>query len=247
MLIEYLKKYWVIVSLTALLLTACGLPVRFTEVRGSGQLATIMRPLPAINAVELDGVGKLVIQQGERTSLEITAEDNLINYLKTVPRGTSLHIFIEDHVNLRPTGEIIYRLTVEDLRRVTAGGLGQIEIHPLKVDRLDVRLSGNNSVVINELAADRFSLDASGLGDIEITGSVDSQDVRISGMGNYEAGSLRSRKALVDISGAGSALLWVTDAMNAKLSGAGNIQYYGSPVVSADISGAGSVTNLGEK
>ena len=247
MLIEYLKKYWVIVSLTALLLTACGLPVRYTEVRGSGQLATIMRPLPAINAVELDGVGKLVIQQGERTSLEITAEDNLINYLKTVPRGTILHIFIEDHVNLRPTGEIIYRLTVADLRRVTAGGLGQIEIQPLRVNRLDVRLSGNNSVVIYGITADRFSLDASGLGDIEITGSVDSQDVRISGMGNYESGSLRSRKALVDISGAGSALLWVTDAMNVKLSGAGNIQYYGSPIVSADISGAGSVTNLGEK
>jgi hypothetical protein len=245
--LKYVKKNWVSFLLAVLLLSACGLPVRYTEVRGSGELATIMRPLPAINAVELDGIGRLIIQQGDRTSLEITAENNLINYLKTVPKGTSLHIYIEDHVNLRPTSDIIYRLTVKDLRRITVGGLGQIEVKPLRVDQLDIRLSGNNSVMIEDLAAGRFSLEASGLGGIEISGAVDSQDVRISGMGNYGAGSLQSRKARVEISGAGSALVWVTEEMDADLSGAGSIQYYGSPVVSADISGAGSVTSLGDK
>ncbi len=229
------------------LLSACGLPIRYTEVRGSGVLATILKPVTGINAVELNGIGNLIIQQGDKESLEITAEENLIKYIKSVSKGTSLHLYIEDYVNLRPTMNIIYRLTVKDLRRITADGIGQIEVMPLETAHLGLKLSGNNAVMVSDLVADSFTLDASGLGDVEINGAVNSQDISISGMGNYSAEALQSRKARVSISGAGSALLWATEELHADLSGAGSIQYYGSPVVSTDISGAGSVKSLGDK
>ena len=231
----------------SLLLSACGLPIRYTEVRGTGVMATISRPIRGINAVELEGVGNLVIQQGDQEALEIDADENLIKYIKTELKGTSLHIYIEDHVNLRPTMDIVYRLTVKDLRRVTAGGLGRIDILPMAVDRLGLRMSGANTIFIHNLRASYLSLDASGLSEITIKGEVESQDVRISGMGDYNANDFKSRKALVDVSGAGSALVWVTDALQANLSGTGSIQFYGSPIVNVNMSGAGSVDSLGDK
>ena len=67
----------------AVALTACGLPVRFTEVRGSGNVITESRTVAGFNAVELSGIGTLIIEQSDRESLEITAEDNLMRHIKS--------------------------------------------------------------------------------------------------------------------------------------------------------------------
>ena len=84
-------------------LTACGLPVRYTEVRGSGNVITESRTVAGFNAVELNGIGTLIIEQSDRESLEITAEDNLMRHIKSVVSGSRLQLGGEDFVNLRPT------------------------------------------------------------------------------------------------------------------------------------------------
>ena len=90
-------------------------------------------------------------------------------------------------------------------------------------------------------------LEISGLGDVSINGEVRSQQIEISGAGNYNAPNLASETARVDISGTGTAILWVTKQLDLDLSGAGTIHYYGSPLINSDISGSGTVKNLGDK
>jgi carbon monoxide dehydrogenase subunit G len=231
----------------AFALTACGFPVRFTEVRGSGNVITETRTVSGFNAVELSGIGTLIIEQGAREALEITAEDNLMSHIKSNISGSRLQLGGEEFVNMRPTKDIIYRLKVKNLSQIESSGLGKMEMKKLASDNLTIEISGSGRVSLDNLEAKTLSIEISGLGDISINGSVESQQIKISGAGNYKAPNLASKTASVDISGTGTAILWVTEQLDLDLSGAGTIHYYGSPQINSDISGAGVVKNLGDK
>ena len=228
-------------------LTACGFPVRFTEVRGSGNVITETRTVAGFNAVELSGIGTLIIEQGDKEALEITAEDNLMSHIKSNVSGSRLQLGGDEFVNIHPTKDIIYRLKVKNLNQIESSGLGKVELKKLETDNLVIEISGSGRVSVDNLLATTLNLEISGLGDISINGSVKSQQVQISGAGNYRAPNLVSEAASVEISGTGSAILWVTKQLDLELSGAGKIHYYGSPQLNSDISGVGVVKNLGDK
>lgn len=253
--------------LLLILLTGCVLPLRFTEVRGSGNLVTQTRRISGINTVDLSGIGKLIVEQGDEESLEITAEDNIIDHLVSSTSGNNLSLSVEEYVNIQPTRDIVYHLTIKDLSEIETSGLGNVEAESLQVDslalgisgsgsvaigklqtdRLDMRISGSGSMDITSLDADTLNLDISGMGDVDLTGVVVDQDIEISGTGSYNAGDLFSQIADVEISGTGNAVLWTSDRLDLKLSGSGRLEYYGEPILNTEISGVGSIQSLGSK
>lgn len=263
-----MKKISAILTiLTLSFLTACGLPLRYTEVHGSGNLATETRHLAGINSVELSGIGTLIIEQGDEESLQVTAEDNLLDYLISRTVGSNLSLGVEDFVNIQPTQNITYHLKVKDLSAIETSGLGNVDINSLQTDQirlsisgtgsvtigdlqvevLDLEISGSGSMSIADLQAGFSSLDISGLGNVDLSGTVDDQDVEISGAGSYNAVDLFSRTADLEISGSGSAAVWASDKLDLELSGVGNLEYYGDPILNTEISGVGTVRSLGGK
>ena len=102
----------------SVLVSGCIFPVRYTRVLGSGEVITETRRVSGISAIELSGIGTLIIEQGSKESLEITAEDNILKYLKSSVNGRNLHLGVDDFVSIEPTKEIIYHLTVKNLERV---------------------------------------------------------------------------------------------------------------------------------
>jgi len=243
-----MKKFKAFLILTLAVLTSgCIFPVRYTRVLGSGETITETRPISGFTAVELNGIGTLIIEQGSKELLEVTAEDNIIKYLKSDVYGRNLRLNVDDFVSIDPTEEIIFHLTVKNLERIELSGLGNIEIEALKTPNLDLEISGAGRTSIRDLQADSLNLDISGLGNVEIGGSVEDQQIDLSGAGNYDAEDLESNKARIEISGTGKAVLWVENELDVDLSGMGNLQYYGSPNLSTEVSGVGTVKSLGEK
>ena len=240
-------RIFAVLLVCTIVLTACGFPVRFTEVRGSGNLITETRTVANFNAVELSGIGTLIIEQGDREALEITAEDNLMSHIKSNVSDSRLKLGGDEFVNIHPTKDIIYRIKVKNLNQIESSGLGKVDLKNLETDNLVIEISGSGRVSVDNLLATTLNLEISGLGDISINGSVNSQQVQISGAGNYRAPNLGSETASVEISGTGSAILWVTKQLDLELSGAGKVHYYGSPQLNSDISGVGVVKNLGDK
>lgn len=243
-----MRKLKALFVLTLTVLTSgCIFPVRYTRVLGSGEIISETRPISRFTAVELNGIGTLIIEQGSKESLEVTAEDNIIKYLKSDVYGRNLRLSVDDFVSIDPTEEIIFHLTVKNLERIEISGLGNIEIEALETQNLDLEISGAGSANIRDLQADSLNLDISGLGNVEIGGSVEDQRIELSGAGNYNADGLESNKARIEISGTGKAVLWVKNELDVDLSGMGNLQYYGSPNLSTEVSGVGTVKSLGEK
>ena len=243
-----MKKASTIASLLLMLiLSSCGLPVRLTEVRGSGNIQTETRYVSGFQSVDLNGLGTLTIVQGDKESLEITTDENLLEYIQSEVSGGNLKLGVQEYVNLRPTDDIVYQLTVTDLNSIVTSGLGNIQMQSLETGDLRLEISGAGNIVIDDLSADNLDLGISGLGSVELAGRISQQDVRISGAGNYKAEDLFSREASIKISGTGSAKVWAADKLSVDLSGMGSVDYYGDPILIMDISGMGKVNSLGSR
>ena len=101
----------VLVFLGCALFAGCVL----TAISGSGHVVDEPRSVSGFSAVSLSGSGRLLIEQGETESLTITADDNLLPLIKSEVSGGRLELGSKDSMtNLRPSTEIVYKLTVKN-------------------------------------------------------------------------------------------------------------------------------------
>ncbi|NMC47389.1 MAG: DUF2807 domain-containing protein [Chloroflexi bacterium] len=242
-----MKKFPIILTVVAMmgLMSACVLPIQNTRIQGSGNLVSETREVSGFNGIILSGLGDLEIKVGDTESLTIEADDNVINHIESYVSGSTLHIGFERFFNIIPSGGISYTLTVKDLNRIEVSGYGDVYLASLDTDSLNVEVSGGGRIVIDDITADNLTVNLSGAGDFNLAGTIERQKVNLSGAGSYNASDLQSREAEIDISGAGSAQMWVTDALDVNLSGVGSLQYYGDASVTQNISGIGKIIALG--
>jgi len=244
-----MRRIRLLLPLLAVALSGCeGLDdaLNAERVRGSGKVTQEQRDLRNFNEVMLAAVGELNIQQGDRESLSIEAEDNIMPRIKTDVEEGRLVIRTERGVSLSPTVPIRYRLMVKELRALELSGSGKVHTGGIRSQDFAVRLPGSGEIQMDELNADSLTAEISGSGSIELPGKVNSQKVRISGSGDYNARNLHSRSADVSISGSGESTVWAQEDLSAHISGSGNIEYYGNPRVSKHISGSGGINNAGD-
>ena len=235
--------------LLSLTLMACSIPF-IKIVRGSGVLATESREVGNFDSVQLDGSGKLVITQGDTTSLTVEAEDNLISSLTSTVVGDTLKLGYQDKFwqkTLLPTQTILYSLTVPNLEAVTLNGANNLVIDSLATDSLVLTLNGAAQVEIPNLAADTLDVQLNGAGTVKIGGGVTTQNLGIDGAGTIQNGNLQSANTTIKANGLGIATVWATDSLNVTFNGGGTLNYYGEPAIIQNINGAADITHLGDK
>lgn len=262
-------QIWVLISLLVLSTPACS--VNFTlasdsyperKVRGSGNVISDDRSVSGFDKVDKGGSGNMIIEQGDEEALRVVAEDNLMEYIETRVRDRTLEIRISEDVDMAPTEEIRYYLTVKSLEAISVSGLGDVMVPALETERLSadinsygglmienlntewlfVDINSFGSMEIGNLSTEQLSVDMSSMGNLVINGGrASQQDVDISSLGNYEAGELSSDEAEVHISSLGSATVRVSEYLRAEISGKGKVRYHGSPSVELDVSGSGGI------
>ncbi len=211
----------------------------------SGNLITETRSVSNFSKIELEGYGNLIIDQTGKESLEIEADEKMINNIKTRVVGDSLRIEIDKpwtFWGFFVTGrKINYHLTVDELESIKVSGSASIQTKGLKANRLDIRVKGsgrgNMAIDVKDL-----DVDVSGSGRFNFSGKAQRQDIRISGSGEHNAKRLESKTVDVTISGSGRGVVRASDELDVTISGSGDLQYLGSPTVSENISGSGNVS-----
>ncbi len=212
------------------------------------------RVVDAFSRVHLKGVGKLIIKQSAEQKVEVEAEDYVLNRICTDVVDGRLVIDIgRDWVERISAGldflganRIIINITVPQLDGLEISGAGDIEVGEFKSKVFDLRMTGASNVVLTSLNAERLNADMPGAGKLELSGKVDEQIVSLTGAGNYAAHRLESRKARVNLTGVGSAQVWVTGELEVAITGVGSIEYYGNPSVRQSVTMLGSVRSMGE-
>jgi hypothetical protein len=219
----------VMLLFSLLFLAGCAQTESGQTIEGSGEVATERRPVEDFSSVVLNGIGDLVVRQGDAAQLTVQAEGNLLPLIKTEVKDATLLITLQaphpgDTIN--PTRDVRYDLTVKTLRGLTLNGAGRISADDVRLESVTVTINGG--------------------GTVSMSGRAERQTVFISG-GQYRAPDLDSRQARVDVSGSGLATLWVRDSLGVKCTGGCVINHYGDPVVTKDITGGGAVARLSGK
>jgi hypothetical protein len=196
-------------------------------------------------------VGEVFLVQGDSCDLLIEGDPDLIKRVRTQVQDGELKITYDLDISnwkdfqwVNAENRLRYTVTVKDLDYVQLGGAGMLRAEQLRGDQLKVHHAGLGVLNVKDLQCQALTVTLGGLGEIRFVGEVDSQVVELSGGGSYQAANLHSRTAEVVLTGAGSAQVWVDEALTARISGAGNILFKGEPKIDQTITGLGSVKPL---
>lgn len=214
------------------------------NVSGSGKVVEEGKNIGEFNRIEFRGMGLLILSQKEdHSSLEISADDNILPYINVRVRGKTLTISTpeEDEVSLKPSRPIEFLVSVPELTKISLAGVGRI--------RSQNQLSGNY-LILNSNGHGNMDLDLN-VKDLEVNmtsnstldlrGIAERQKIQLSEKARYNGINLDSQKAEVRITGNGLALLHVKESLEAVISGDGIIEYQGTPQVSSQIAGNGKI------
>lgn len=238
-----------IIIMSSVLLSACGIPY-INVTRGSGVVTTQTRDVSGFDSVQVDGAGEIFIIQGEEESLQIQAEDNIIDRLTSEVQGNTLVLGYRDSAwrnSIIPTKRITYTLTIDDLSEITINGAADLEMDSLETGTFALTINGAGQVSIDQFLAESLNVKIAGTTNMNISGQVSQQFVSIEGAGNYKAGDLQTNATSIEINGLGSATVWASETLNISIDGGGDVRYYGTPNVTQNINGLGDIDNLGEK
>ncbi len=240
---------YVCALLMVAVLAACDDGVVFDnarDVEGNGVIVTEDRTVADFERIILAGEGAVIVTEGESASLTVETDDNLLTYIDTDVDGRTLEIATEPGIDIEPTDSVVYRVTARHVTGVTLSGAGRFELGECDAKAFSVVLSGAGEIAIGRLAAEDLDVEITGAGAVVVAGKVVAQDVSIPGAGSYEGRDLESGHATVRTSGLGSATVWATDTLDARVTGVGDIEYFGSPRVTSSVSGVGNITHRGD-
>ncbi len=210
------KKFLSILLLFAIVFSGCG----FWGIRGDGRVREESRKVEEFNKLDAGGAFTIKVNVGKAPSLRISAEGNLLQFIRTSVKGNTLHI--DTRRNISPRKEIMIEISTPNLKSVD--------------------VSGANNIIVDGIFGDNFSVELSGAGNIELSGEVGKFDADLSGAGNIEAKDLISEEVKISVSGAASADVYAKEYLDASVSGVGSIDYYGNPKkIRTKISGVGSI------
>ena len=240
------RKFLKIIGLLIIglfLISACGL----RTIKGSGDVITESREVSGFDGVSHTGIGRVIITQGDKESLTIEADDNLLEHITSEVKNGTLELGFTDNVTINSASPITFTVGVKDLKELDSTGTGSIEIGELSADNLSISTSGTGSISIGTLTATDLVINAEGTGDIKLAGNVETQEITRVGTGDYDAADLESKTAKVEAVGTGNVVIWVLDSLDVEITGTSEVSYYGSPNVTESITGTGSLTSLGDK
>lgn len=212
--------------------------------RGKGSVQTETRATDLVTDIKVELAADVFITQNpsaKETTVEIEAQPNLMDVLKTDVEGAEMTIYFSRCV--RSHDPIKIYITTAQPEGIELDGSGNITgMNEFNVGSLDVDIDGSGDITLAAVTTDT-DLDITGSGSITMTGSTTTQDILISGSGDIDAFGFESDNTTVKISGSGNCEVFVNTHLDANISGSGNVYYKGAGTVSTNITGSGDVVH----
>jgi Putative auto-transporter adhesin, head GIN domain len=212
-------------------------------VQGNGVEKSETRTVAAFTRIDNQMAVEINVTTKQTQRLDVSADENLLQYIKTEVIGGTLVISTDNFVeNLTQKVPMRITISMQTLEAITNSGVGTITASPVETTRLNLILSGAGNILTSNVKVSELSSTISGVGKVQTQGSAERATVRLSGAGNLQARDLAVQNANVTVSGVGTAYVSVSQVLDATISGAGNIVYYGKPAtLNSTVTGVGSV------
>jgi hypothetical protein len=213
---------------------------------GSGKLATESRDASGFSAISLRGNINVVVRQGAREAVQVTADENLLPLLQTTVEGSgdnrTLRIQWKPGESVRTKTEPVVTVDVIQLGAVASSGSGDIKIEPLKTPSLSLSISGSSDAKLEQLDTAQFSINIAGSGDVRANGNALKLDIAIAGSGDVRARELACDDVSISIAGSGDASVQANKTLAVSIAGSGDVEYSGAATLAKSrVAGSGSI------
>jgi hypothetical protein len=187
--------------------------------------------------------GDILLEQGERDTLVIETEEDVLPKIKSEVLGKRLLLGRRSWIDwgVPETTPIRFRITMRQVCWILISGSGSLASRSILGDQVRLEVSGAGQMKIAHLEVRKLEADISGTGKLDLAGSVYEQVVQISGSGTLEALDLESQDVQLHVSGSGIVQVKAVRKLNVNISGVANVRYAGQPELTQHISGAGRI------
>lgn len=211
-------------------------------IHGNGNETTESRDAGSFRRVQLMGSMNVEIKKGDKRSVEVEAEENLMPYIETKLDGDKLIVKFRDDVNVDADKDILVKLTTPVLAEASVMGSGDINGDGkfTNDEKIEVNVLGSGNIKM-ELDAPSIAAKITGSGDIDISGSTKDAVYSTMGSGNIKAADLKAENTEAKTMGSGNIKAFASVSLKATIMGSGDISYKGGGSVSSNVHGSGSV------
>lgn len=206
------------------------------------------RELAPFHKISIALAANVYLEPAQHQSLEIEAEEELMEHLITEVKNGELQIKLEKAwQNKRWKSTPTIYISLPELEALKVAGSASVQTEKtFRSKQLELAVSGSGSIRM-PLEADDLDLKVTGSGDMDLQGQAENARIRISGSGEVNASSLRVQSCEIRISGSGDCRIRAEEALTARISGSGRVLYSGTPQqLNVQTSGSGAVVKAGE-
>ena len=168
--------------------------------------------LSGFERIEIAGVYDLDVEVGPDYAVTLSGAEREMERVEAEVKNGALHLSRK-----------------EGKRRIGWGRQRGVKAEITLPSLSGLTVSGVVDGEVRGVDAESFSLDISGVGDMELEGECGAMEAGVSGVGDLDAKELECRTVQIDVSGVGDATVFASEAVEASVSGVGDIDVYGEP------------------
>lgn len=223
-IITYTTKF-IVVTLTALLFASCQYSIGDKSITGSGNVTTENRKLErSFTSIEVSNAIDVVIEQSDKTTVIVEADDNIQNSIITKVENGVLEISSDynSYVNVKSKKVIVKMPIIDELQASSAASIQSS--NTLKGQKIHLRSSSAATIDI-KAAYDNISARSSSASAITIKGMSLTLDATASSASTIKANELLTNDVTAKSSSASSIYTHPIVSLKARASSGSEIKY----------------------
>ena len=198
------------------------------RIEGSGNVITKDITVKSFDELDASGVFNLQLSQGDKESVRIEADDNLMDLFTVENEESTLKIKMKKNSNFNSKNQLKVYVTFKTLKSMNLGMVGGTSSdEKLKFADLKLKNQSVGAVSLN-MTLKTLNMENQSVGSVKLEGSADNAVVKNNSVGSINAGNFVVQKMEIENNGIGSATvnaekeLKYSDSFLGKVSNKGN-------------------------
>lgn len=165
--------------------------------------------LSGFDNIEIVGVYELDVKVGPEFSVKTSGAQKILKNMKVYVRGDTLILDTDHKGKIKNNHGVLATITLPYL------------------DGLDITGVGTGD--ITGIEADNFTLDVSGVGEMDLEGTCGSLRAEVSGVGDFSTADLKCEDVKAELSGVGEFTVYASESADVSAMGIGQVVVLGNP------------------
>ena len=201
------------------------------RIEGSGNVITKDISVKSFDELDASGVFNLQLSQGDKETLRIEADDNLMDLFIIENEGSTLTIKMKKNSNFNSKKQLKVYVTFKTLKSMNLGMVGGTSSdEKLKFADLKLKNQSVGSVSLN-MTLQTLNMENQSVGSVKLEGSAENAIVKNNSVGSINAGNFVVQKMDIENNGVGSATVNAEKELKYSDSFLGKVSNRGSATV----------------